>query len=271
MKDYQYFHDFSQTSGQRHDYGPGVHLLGNAYYFSLLSRIGTKECKSPAVHQYVSYCYQGLMNYFLSELFPRKEFASPTRMFELTPKGVFHGIGLDLSQEIVVVDIARAGTYPAQLCYEQLTWIFPSDQIRQDHIYINRVVDAQGQVVGNDLSGSKIGGSVEGKILLIPDPMGATGGTIDQIVKHYHDKGCGSPSMILALHLMITPEYLRRREKNFPHVQVIGLRLDRGLSEEHVLEKTPGAQISAERGLNDHQYLVPGAGGMGEVLNNSWV
>ena len=26
-----------------------------------------------------------------------------------------------------------------------------------------------------------------------------------------------------------------------------------------------------ERGLNDHQYIVPGAGGVGEILNNAWV
>jgi uracil phosphoribosyltransferase len=26
-----------------------------------------------------------------------------------------------------------------------------------------------------------------------------------------------------------------------------------------------------ERGLDDHHYIVPGAGGVGEVLNNAWV
>jgi uracil phosphoribosyltransferase len=33
----------------------------------------------------------------------------------------------------------------------------------------------------------------------------------------------------------------------------------------------PGTYPDEERGLNDVQYIVPGAGGMGELLTNSWV
>ena len=29
--------------------------------------------------------------------------------------------------------------------------------------------------------------------------------------------------------------------------------------------------LNEEKGLNDHQYIVPGAGGLGELLNNSFV
>ena len=71
-----------------------------------------------------------------------------------------------------------------------------------------RVSDEQGHVIGVDLSGSKIGGSVEGSILLLPDPMGATGSTTIRAVKHYHERH-GKPSRIIAMPMMATPEYLR--------------------------------------------------------------
>ena len=38
-----------------------------------------------------------------------------------------------------------------------------------------------------------------------------------------------------------------------------------------MLFRSPGTLPEGERGLDDHQYIVPGAGGLGEVLNNSWV
>ena len=46
---------------------------------------------------------------------------------------------------------------------------------------------------------------------------------------------------------------------------------DRGLSPEDVLATTPGECWGDERGLNERQYIVPGAGGLGEVINNSFV
>jgi hypothetical protein len=52
---------------------------------------------------------------------------------------------------------------------------------------------------------------------------------------------------------------------------VYALRLDRGLSPAHVLDTVPGTLWDEERGLDDHCYIVPGGGGLGEVLNNSFV
>ena len=49
------------------------------------------------------------------------------------------------------------------------------------------------------------------------------------------------------------------------------LRLDRGLSPPEVLTTAPGELWEKERGLDDRQYIVPGGGGMGEVMNNAYV
>jgi hypothetical protein len=45
--------------------------------------------------------------------------------------------------------------------------------------------------------------------------------------------------------------------------------LDRGLSPTDVLATVPGERWAEERGLNDRQYIVPGAGGVGEIMNNA--
>jgi uracil phosphoribosyltransferase len=70
--------------------------------------------------------------------------------------------------------------------------------------------------------------------------------------------------------MMATPEYLRAVLDAFEDVVVYTARLDRGMSPPEVLARMPGERWSEEKGLNSKGYIVPGAGGMGEVLNNSW-
>jgi len=142
--------------------------------------------------------------------------------------------------------------------------------VRQDHFYVARVTDSHGQVTGVSIAGSKIGGGVDKAIVLFPDPMGATGSTIVQAYDHYQKNVGGKPLMMVAMHLIITPEYLKKVTQLCPDLHIFALRLDRGLSSTEVLKEIPGKRWSEERGLNDHQYIVPGAGGLGEILNNSY-
>ena len=88
---------------------------------------------------------------------------------------------------------------------------------------------------------------------------------------HYKDNLGGNPRALAAVHLIVTPEYLRRMTKQFPNLHIFAIRLDRGLSDADVLQTRPGARPDDERGLTDNQYIVPGAGGVGEVLNNAWI
>jgi uracil phosphoribosyltransferase len=69
----------------------------------------------------------------------------------------------------------------------------------------------------------------------------------------------------------VTPEYLRNVLAAHPEVRIYALRLDRGLSPPDVLATVPGTRWAEERGLDDHQYIVPGAGGVGEIMNNAFV
>jgi uracil phosphoribosyltransferase len=125
--------------------------------------------------------------------------------------------------------------------------------------------------VGAGIGGMKIGGDVDGAFLLFPDPMGATGGSLSTAIETYKTKVPGTPRRIINLHLIVTPEYLRTMTKAHPDVQVYCLRLDRGLSAPEVLETVPGTRWDEERGLDDHQYIVPGGGGFGEIMNNAFV
>ena len=135
---------------------------------------------------------------------------------------------------------------------------------------MERTVDESGAVTGAALHGSKIGGSVEGSHLFFADPMGATGSSLIRVIEHYREEVEGTPEAIICAHLIITPEFVRALKAAVPGVKIWALRLDRGSSPDEVLKMIPG-QDSRESGLNEVDYIVPGAGGVGEIINNSWV
>jgi len=192
-------------------------------------------------------------------------------MREFTDKGVYSGSCIDRSQRIVVVDIARAGILPSHRFYEGLHHIVDAQNIRQDHVVASRTTNTTGQVTGVTLDGSKIGGSIADAAVIFPDPMAATGSSLSGVIEHYKNSVDGDAAVMAAVHLIVTPEYLKRMTTQFPDLHIFAIRLDRGLSNEDVLATVPGTRWDEEFGLNDTQYIVPGAGGVGEVLNNAWI
>jgi uracil phosphoribosyltransferase len=171
----------------------------------------------------------------------------------------------------VTVNIARAGTLPSQITYDFLNTLLDPRLVRQDHFVMARVLDAAAKVIGAQISGSKIGGDVDDAILLFPDPMGATGSSISMALDTYRQSVVGKPRKVIAAHLIVTPEYVRRVTAQHPGTIVYALRLDRGLSPPEVFDTVPGTLWDLERGLDDRQYIVPGGGGFGELMNNAYV
>ena len=55
-----------------------------------------------------------------------------------------------------------------------------------------------------------------------------------------------------------------------PELIVYALRVDRGASSPSALASIPGTLWAEESGLTDNQYIIPGAGGLGELMNNSY-
>lgn len=268
--DIQYRHLPYRPPEITHRYGERVHILADPLSLTMLARACAKGVVQPEVNRLVGELYRVLVHDVVAAEFPRAPVSVPTRMIDHTEAGVWRGEAIRLETPAVVVALARAGLWPSQVTYDFLNQVLRPEGVRQDHLSLGRQVDAEGRVTGAALGSVKIGGAVEGAVLLIPDPMGATGSTVSKVLAHYREAVHGTALKIIALHLIVTPEYLRHVRQH-PDVTVYALRLDRGLSPEDVLACVPGERWDEERGLNDHHYIVPGGGGLGEVMNNSFV
>jgi uracil phosphoribosyltransferase len=254
-----------------HRYGERVHILADPLSLAMLARLCAKGSVQPEINRLVGELYRMLVHEVVAAEFPREPMAVPTRMIDVTPRAVWRGEAIAAATPAVVVAVARAGLLPSQNTYDFLNQVLRPEGVRQDHLALGRTVDAQGGVTGAGLYASKIGGPVDGAMLLIPDPMGATGSTISKVIEQYGADTYGRPGKIIAVHLIITPEYLRHVTAKHPEVSVYALRLDRGLSAADVLQTVPGERWADERGLTDQHYIVPGGGGLGEIMNNSFV
>lgn len=271
MQDSQYKDLSFNPSLVDHKYGENIKILKDPYLHTLLSKISSEQVVQPILTRYIEKSYQGLFNAISSLSFPLKKQIVTTRMIDLHSEAKFETQIFDQDESFVVVDLARAGIIPAQLMYNELNYLYNPQNIRQDHFYVSRRTNDKNEVVGIDISGSKVGGDIDDKIVIFPDPMGATGGTISESISHYKKNVKGKAKKIITAHLIITPEYIQRIKKDHPDVEVYTIRLDRGLSSIKALDSIPGTFADEERGLNENQYIVPGAGGVGELLNNSYV
>ena len=254
-----------------HRYGPNVHLVGTPYQLSLLATLCAQGTGQPHVNTLVRTLYAELATTVINHAFPRVTAAIPSRMIEYTPHGVYRGEVIDPKVRAVSVNVARAGTLPSQIVYDLLNTVLDPTLVRQDHLIMSRTLDSAERVVGSSIGGSKIGGDVDGAFLLFPDPMGATGGSLSTAIELYKKTVPGRIRRIACLNLIVTPEFIRRISADHPEAAIYALRLDRGLSAPDVLRTIPGERWDEERGLDDRQYIVPGGGGMGEVMNNAWV
>ncbi|MEQ1875183.1 MAG: uracil phosphoribosyltransferase [Bdellovibrionia bacterium] len=253
-----------------HLYGENTHILADPVLNSLLAKLCVPETVQPAVNDLVEALYSRLMQFAASMELKRKDVKLATRMTAIHSDQFYQGAIVDPSQKAVSVGLARAGTFPSHVCYSLLNRLLEPRNVRQDHIWAARMTNESNQVVGANLGGTKIGGDVNDTTVFLPDPMGATGGTIDSVLNLYKKEIESKNAKFIALHLIITPEYIRAVAKKHPDLKIYALRLDRGLSPSEVLKTPPGTHLEKERGLNENQYIVPGAGGIGEILNNSF-
>lgn len=271
MRDSLYENLQFRVSELTHHYGKNVHLVGNPYLLSQLATLCAKGTFQPQINRLVAALYTDLVKLVINAEFPRKTAAIPTRMVDSTPLGIYQGEVIDPEVRAVSVNIARAGTLPSQVTYDLLNTILSPALVRQDHIIMSRMLDQTEKVVGSNIGGAKIGGDVDDAIVIFPDPMGATGGSLATAIKMFKDKVPGRMRKTLCLNLIVTPEYVRRITTEHPDVIIYAIRLDRALSPPEVFGTAPGKLWDRERGLDDRQYIVPGGGGMGELMNNAYV
>lgn len=252
-----------------HRYGSNVHILNDPYLFTTLAKLCQPECQQPTINQLLNTLYREMVKAVVNVEFPKKDTTITTRMAGMHPEGTFTASMIDSSSQVVCVNLARAGTVPSQICFDAFNYFLAPSGVRQDHISINRKIDNHEKVIGTNLGGVKIGGDVKNRFVIFPDPMGATGSTILSALDIY--KEIGPARRFIAIHLIVTPEYLANVAKKHPNLSIYSIRLDRGLSPKEVLSTVPGTEWAKEKGLNEKQYIVPGAGGVGEIINNSYV
>ncbi|MBW2527901.1 MAG: uracil phosphoribosyltransferase [Deltaproteobacteria bacterium] len=271
MIDIAYTHSRFVPREIEHQYGPSVHLLDDPVAWSLLSRACSPKTGQPHFGRLVRMLYESLARVVLAAELPRERIDAPTRMVTAHPEAVYRGVAIARRTKAVTVGIARAGTQPSQVLFELLNEVLDPSCVRQDHLFMSRKLDDDGQVIGTDWHDAKIGRDIQDCLVLFPDPMGATGSSLCNAIDHYKATVHGKALRYVAMHLMVTPESLRRVTTEHPDAAVYAFRLDRALSSDRALAATPGEHWDEERGLNDTQYIVPGAGGVGELLNNAWV
>ncbi|MDP2313463.1 MAG: uracil phosphoribosyltransferase [Pseudomonadota bacterium] len=271
MRDSAHTTRVTGSEGTPHAYGPNLHLHGTPLALSMLARLGHPDTHQPEVGRLAARLFEYLFTEVANTELPVEIARVPTRMTAKHPDEAYDGVVLTRSQRVVVVDVARAGILSAQLFYDRFNEALDPAGVRQDHMFVGRTTGADGCVTGAAIAAAKIGGPIAGALLVIPDPMGATGGSLCHVLDHYESIGAGQPAKVVFVHLVVTPEYVQRVHAAHPDVVIHAIRLDRAFSSAAALESLPGARAAEERGLDEHQYIVPGAGGLGEVLNNSWV
>lgn len=254
-----------------HRYGDNVHILDDPLALSLMAKLCSAETIQPKINRLVAALYRQMVCTVIAAEMPTRAITMPTRMIEHTPKAVWQGEIVDPQVKVAVVCLARAGIFPSQVCYDFLNEILEPSGVRQDHMLMARTMDEEGHIEGATIHGAKIGGDVEGATMMIPDPMGATGTTVDTVLAYYDREVQGKPARVMALNLIITPEYIRRLKEVRPETIIYTYRLDRGLSPDKVLKAIPGEFVDQERGLDDSGYIIPGGGGFGEIMNNAFV
>lgn len=259
----------ARNSLLRHHYGDFVTILDDVVATSLLARLCVAETLQPEFNRLIELLYSRLFWTAASEL-PRTVVEMPTRMIEFNAEAVLRHAAVAPEAPCVVVDIARAGILPSHLFFGLLNQLVAPANVRQDHLIMARTTDEQHRVTGSAILGGKVGGRVDGATLFIPDPMGATGASVATVIEHYLSN-FGRPSRIVCVNLIVTPEYLKTLSRFGELVSVVALRVDRGMSAADVLACEPGQRWSEESGLNGQSYIVPGGGGFGELMNNSWV
>ena len=269
LRDIQYGPAPYLLSEHEHRYGKSVHLLSNPFLGSQLARLCSIGTGQPLINELVTQIYTTLVREVVNREFPQINTSVSSRMSERHPEGNFEQSLIDPETLAASVNLARAGTLPSMICYQTLNHVLSPKNARQDHISIARQTDASHQVTGSLVSGHKIGGPIDNRIMLIPDPMGATGSTVVETLELY--RSFGRARKWIALHCIVTPEYLRKVVAAHPEVEIYAIRLDRGLSPESVLQTIPGTHWDEERGLNAEDYIVPGGGGFGEIMNNAYV
>jgi len=269
MRDKAHFQFTKQNNFLNHHLGENVYILDDIYAFSMLAKLSTPDLKQPMINIYLRELYKVLLNNVVSTCFPKKEMEFKTRMHQYDEHGVFNARVIDPETKVLICDVARAGMIPGQVCFDSLNLYLNPENVIFDHIMASRDISKEAKSINTVLAGMKIIPEFSDGYILIPDPMGASGSSIKKVIDLY--KSMHKNIKIIVMHLIITPEYVKNIRSAHPDVTIMAIRYDRGLSDERSLNSDIGEFPEGEKSLTDTKYILPGAGGLGEIINNNYI
>ena len=106
-----------------HLYSKNVRIISSAYSQTLLAKLCQENCKLPEMNFLLEKLYEILFYEMSCDLFPLQEVLMDTRMKKYHKEGVFKGNIIKQDTPCVVVDLARAGTYPSHVCFLNLNFL----------------------------------------------------------------------------------------------------------------------------------------------------
>ncbi|MDO8626183.1 MAG: uracil phosphoribosyltransferase [Candidatus Magasanikbacteria bacterium] len=223
-----------------------LHIIDNPVVRLMLARVRPKDASRDEARRWVRELYHLLTMEMINQLFLLREASVPTPLqTELGERGVWRGLVPNTQTSVVVTAIARGGLLPSDVVLDALTAL-GFENARMDILTMNRTTDATGHVNGVEIQGSKTGSTVNGAIVVYPDPMLATGGSLLRAVEHYASLP-GTACWHVALSLIAAPEGAERFLNAIPNAHLFTGALDGGLTA--------------------YDYIWPGAGDMGNKLN----
>lgn len=167
-----------------------------------------------------------LMGYEVTRDFPLRDIEIETPITKMTAKTI-------AGKKVAIVPILRAGLGMV----DGLVSLIPVAKI--GHIGLYRDPETHTPVVYY----CKLPGDINHRIVILCDPMLATGGSACDAIQMLKEKGC---SNIRLMCLVAAPEGVKKVQQSHPDVDIYTAAVDEC--------------------LNDHAYIVPGLGDAGDRI-----
>ena len=126
------------TNLLEHRYGKNVTVFDSIHLNTLLTELSSKDTFQPQINRIVRRLYSSLFSLILDRKNGDKDVTVDTRMATFTPKGTLQTKVLDDQARWVIVDLARAGMIPSEVCFDEANEVLDATRVRIDHIFINR-------------------------------------------------------------------------------------------------------------------------------------
>ncbi|BBM87706.1 uracil phosphoribosyltransferase [Candidatus Uabimicrobium amorphum] len=266
-------HEYAQLYPE--NYKNQVHILHSTFALSMLHAFCNEKVAYGQAQSFLPSLYNSLLFAATSTL-PVTTQCTATRMHVYEKERGFNSSSTLQNSNAVVVSVLRAGNIPAMIISDTLA-LSPNVGVYNDYVVAERVTQQDGAISGTAISGCKLSSKEmtqdeQRRILIIPEPMGATASTTDAILSFYQEKyqqqgGLEFFDEIWGLYLIVTPEFITNMAAKWPQTKIFSHRLDRGLSTKEILATKLGSHVQQEKGLTANGYIVPGAGDVGNLLS----